>query len=195
MVLSTERLNSLNDVIGDLSPTEQESLRSGEAVVNVVGDRYVSYVVSHADIDQVWSVLTDYDNFSEFLPSVESSRVLESEGDRAVVEQIAELKVLFADMESRICTENIKTPKERIDFRLIEGDLKTMEGHWQLMPVQEAEDKQSDQPLSVIKQVVRAEVGNPLLEGAFEAVYTKNMRRNLKAIAREAYKRQEAENQ
>ncbi|MGB3496090.1 MAG: SRPBCC family protein [Elainellaceae cyanobacterium] len=191
MVLSTEQLKPLSDVIGHLSPTEQQYLNFGNAVVHVVGDRYVSYVVAHANVDQAWSVLTDYDNFAQFLPSVESSRVLESEGDRAVVEQIAGLKVLFADMKSRVCTENIKTPKERIDFRLLEGDLKMMEGHWQLIPVKNDELKgQDSQPIAVIKQAVRVEVGNPLLEGAFEAVYIKNMKRNLMAIAREARNRQ-----
>lgn len=190
MVLSTDKLQPLSEVISDLSPTEQQFLRSGKAIVNAVGNRYVSYVVSPTTIDQTWDVLTDYNNFSEFLPSVESSRILESEGDRAVVEQVAGLKVLFADMNSRICTENIKIPKERIDFNLIDGDLKMMKGYWQLIPVQEdSNEGQSNQPLTVIKQSVQAKVGNPLLEGAFEAVYTNNMKKNLAAIAQEAKNR------
>jgi len=193
MVLSTERLKPLDDVIGSLSPTEQGSLRSGKAIVNVVSDRYVSYMLVRADIDPIWSVLTDYDHFADFLPSVQSSEVLEAEGDRAVVEQIAKLKVMLAEMESRVRTENIRTPKKRIDFRLIEGDLEIMEGDWQLIPVQVSEGKDQSQPLTLVKQSVHAKIGNPLLEGAFEAVYTKNIKRNLKAIAQEVYKRQDAE--
>ena len=100
---------------------------------------------------------------------------------------------MLAEMESRVRTENIRTPKKRIDFRLIEGDLEIMEGDWQLIPVQVSEGKDQSQPLTLVKQSVHAKIGNPLLEGAFEAVYTKNIKRNLKAIAQEVYKRQDAE--
>lgn len=118
-----------------LSVTERNALRQGQVVVTGDKGRYVVRTLVTAPRDVVWAVLTDYEKFAKFLPNVVSSQILETQGNRKVVEQIDVRQVFVVKTRSRVRTENIETPKQRIDFRLLEGDLKAMRGSWQLEPV------------------------------------------------------------
>lgn len=118
-----------------LSVTERNALRQGQVVVTGDKGRYVVRTLVTAPRDVVWAVLTNYDQFAKFLPNVVSSQILETQGNRKVVEQIDVRQVFVVKTRSRVRTENIETPKQRIDFRLLEGDLKAMRGSWQLEPV------------------------------------------------------------
>lgn len=198
MTSSIASVQSFEDISAGLSPSEQQSLQSGKPVVHVVGDRYAGKILTTAPVDAVWSVLTDYENFSSFLPAVESSQVVEAEGDRKVVEQIASLNMVLASMESRVLTENVEAAQKQIDFRLLDGDLEKMRGHWRVCPIVMARESASDASDTVsnidpgdthhtlICQTAEAEAGAGLLEGVFARVFTNSMKNNLTAIAQEA---------
>jgi ribosome-associated toxin RatA of RatAB toxin-antitoxin module len=183
-------------LLDTLSHAKQQTLLNGKSVVYSTDNRYTGQILIPASHQQVWKVATDYPHFSQFLPSVESSTVLETEGDRTVLEQVAGLKVFMAKVQSRICTENIETPQSRIDFRLIDGDLKLMKGAWTLHTVTNNADDitfrgalASSDSLVMLQQTVRAEAGAGLFEGAFNMVFTNSMKENLNAISQEATQR------
>ncbi|MGJ3248417.1 MAG: SRPBCC family protein [Elainellaceae cyanobacterium] len=168
-----------------LSSTEQSTLRQGKPVVSVSGNQFVGHIVAMAEPEAVWDVLTDYENFSEFLPTVVSSQILKSEGDRKVVEQVDSRNVLLTDIESTVRTENIEEAQTHIDFNLIEGDLKNLEGRWHVHPI--ADD--SDLSQTLIVQTVTAEAGAGLFEGAFHSIFEDSLKGNLEGIKQEAEQR------
>lgn len=185
----------LDQITGNLSPSEWRSLLSGRPIVRSVGNRYTGNILVPAPIPSIWDVLTSYGQFERFFSSVESSQVLEEEGDRKVVEQITVLNVFMAKMRSRICTENIETPQKRIDFRLVDGDLKMMKGAWTIhsvtLPASELSSPQasSNQSYSLLRQAVRAESGAGLLEGTFGVIFTSTLKDTLKTVRQEAMAR------
>ena len=71
-------------------PTEEQTiLRGGEAAVSSGSDGECTWrILINAPVNVVWEVVTDYDNFEQFLPSVEASQVLDASGDRIVYEQL-----------------------------------------------------------------------------------------------------------
>lgn len=177
----------LDMAVSDLTAAQRDSLRQGEVVVNGKAGQYVGLVLAAGSTASAWAVLTDYRNFEAFLPSVVQSRVLETDGDRHVVEQIDQRQVLLASVKSRVCTENVEQPQDRIDFRLLEGDLKTLQGYWQLRWVQGAAGDRSPQVL--ISQTVTAEADAGLFEGAFHGIFEDSLRDNLDAIRQEVERR------
>ena len=86
-------------------------------------------------IDNAWQVLTDYENFAEFLPGVKSSELIESNGDRKVFEQINNIKTFVFSIESRVQVATVESYPEQIAFKAVDGDLETMNGTWKLEPV------------------------------------------------------------
>ncbi len=176
---------SLDRLTERLSAADQKMLRQGQAVVSGQNGNYVGQVLTTASMGAAWSVLTDYEHFERFLPNVSSSQVLRVEGDRKIVEQIDVRRVLLAKVESRVCTENIERGQDRIDFRLLEGDLKMLEGFWQIYPV----TVPGEAPQVLIQQVVAADADAGLLEGAFHSIFTGSLKQNLSAVKRETERR------
>ena len=90
-------------------------------------------------VDKVWSILTDYEHLSDFIPSLSSSKLLQNSEGLIRLEQIGTqcfLKVKFCARVVLDMTENF--PHE-IGFSMQEGDFKMFKGAWQLTP---SEDQQ-----------------------------------------------------
>jgi ribosome-associated toxin RatA of RatAB toxin-antitoxin module len=186
MTISFANPEPLGTLTDQLSEHEQSILQQGEPVVTVSGSQFIGQIIATASLDQVWTVLTDYENFSDFLPTVVSSRVLESEGDRHIVEQIDSRKVLLAEVQSRVCTENIETTHQRIEFHLVEGDLDQMDGYWQMSPIANRSESESSPSQLLITQAVTAEAGTGPFEGIFHAIFEESLKGNLRAIRERA---------
>lgn len=137
-----------------VSESQRLHLLDGQAVM--MGERGQYQVMALAQVSSAiaWSVLTDYDNFHRFLPAVADSRIVESEGNRKLLEQIDRRRIMLKTVESRILTENIEIGQQQISFRLLEGNLKYMYGHWRLDNV----DWQPLEGATLISQQVRAEI-------------------------------------
>jgi len=119
-----------------LPVNERVALRAGEATVSVdEAGIYTVRILVESSAAQVWEVLTDYEGSVSYAPNLVSSTVLETDGDRTIVEQISERQILFLTFRSRVRTENIVSNQRRIDFRAIEGDFPILEGYWQLEPI------------------------------------------------------------
>lgn len=177
----------LDKFTAQLSTAERHALQNRQAIVTCRRGRCVGWVLIAAPLDTVWQVLTDYANFDQFLPNVTASRVLSAKGDRTIVEQTDTRRVLLADVTSTIQTENIERAPERIDFRLLNGDLKRLEGCWRIYPA--SDDERMGSPQVLLTQTASAEANAGLFEGIFHQVFESSLSENLTAIQAEAERR------
>ncbi len=168
----------------NLADRQRDDLTQGRCVVVQSGDAHRGYRLIDTAPDIVWAVITDYENFPAFLPTVVETRVVTDEGDRKVVEQVDERKVLFAKVTSRIQTENLELPSRQVKFKLTEGDLNQFEGSWRVIEA----STESDQPTLLTQEII-AEAGAGPLEVAFEQILKRSLEKNLEAIAQEVYRR------
>ncbi|PPT10863.1 hypothetical protein CKA32_004190 [Geitlerinema sp. FC II] len=168
----------------DVPATEiQLSRRDSEVRITRDADNtYTAEILLDASVDEVWNVIADYDNFSDFLPNIVSSDVLEVEGNRHVVEQVSERRIFFLNVRSRIRTENLETKNQRIDFRLVEGDLARLEGSWILESVAESNHLRLKQTVNV-----SPEDGTP--ETLFYDIFEQSLADTLEAIREEVLRR------
>lgn len=77
----------------------------------------------------VWEVITSCEKTFIFVDGLKQCEVLDDSGDRAVVHQVVKRGWLIPTQD--FVFESLREPYEEIRFRLIEGNLKAMEGRWQ----------------------------------------------------------------
>lgn len=79
-----------------------------------------------------WSVISDYDHLAEFIPDMLSSRVLERDGDKLLVRQVGEFGFLFFQQLVEVKLAVVEYAPNRIVARAVGGNLKEMEGRYEL---------------------------------------------------------------
>jgi len=160
----------LNQLDTDLSPAQQRDLQQGEVLLIGSEGDYTVLSLVQATPDTVWSVLTNYEQFPEFLPSVVASRVLERRDNRVLVERKDRRKIGFMPIRVKIVTENIENSRDRvIDYRMVDGTLDEMTGTWELTSV--PSDDGAEQTLLAQKITARASMGplQPYFYDVFES--------------------------
>jgi ribosome-associated toxin RatA of RatAB toxin-antitoxin module len=182
----TSVLNPLAASTNRLSQQEQAALRRKQPVITGEAGDYIGWILTDADLETAWAVLTDYDRFSQFLPSVVSSRVVEAAENRKVVEQVDRRRILLMNVQSKVQTENIEQAPHRIQFRLVKGDLKVLEGTWTAEAI---DGDQADGLQVLVTQAVKAEANAGFLEGMFHKVFEASLKENLKAVQQEVERR------
>lgn len=167
-----------------LSEPQKQVLQSGKTVICGQAGKYVAQILVHSEPETAWQVLTDFSNLAKFLPNVIATKVLEASKYRTVVEQTNISHILFAQIQSRVCTENVVTGPGKIDFHLLEGDLDQLHGSWQVLPLFD--------PIGhvLVQQVVAADANIGLLKGSFHIVFRETLKRTLTAIQQETQRRQ-----
>jgi ribosome-associated toxin RatA of RatAB toxin-antitoxin module len=90
-----------------------------------------------APLTRVWRVLTGYERMSEFVPDLESCKVLSRNGNEVVIEQFGVARFLFMSKAIHLIVRATEQPMLSIDIALISGDMKRYESHWELIPVPE----------------------------------------------------------
>jgi ribosome-associated toxin RatA of RatAB toxin-antitoxin module len=175
----------IETLAANLSATEQDQLKRGEAIVTGDNGNYTAMVLVKASVEATWDVLTDYEGLEDFLPNVTSSRVVAEQGDRKIVERVDTRNVLFMELESTTRTESVEKAPDQIDFRLVEGDhLKQLDGRWRVQPVESA-----DSPAVLISQTVAADADAGILQGTFEEMFASSLKESLEAIRSEVERR------
>jgi len=81
-----------------------------------------------ADPRTVWDVITDYDHLARFIPFMRSSRVVQRDADRLIVEQAGELGIVFFKQSVAVRLAVVETAPTRVAARAIGGNIKEMEG-------------------------------------------------------------------
>jgi ribosome-associated toxin RatA of RatAB toxin-antitoxin module len=166
-----------------LSSNDQATLRSGKVIVKGSKGDYVTQVLISAPLPVVWDVLTDYDQLPKFLPGVVSSKVLEVQGDRKIVEQVDSRRILMVQIRSRLRSAITEVfLLRRIEFELVDGDLQQMEGYWQLDPVGAA-------PQVLLTQRIVAQPKASVPKTIFYDVFKSSLEKNFNAIRMESERR------
>ena len=172
----------------DKLPLEQRvSLRRGELIFLGEDGKYTSRLLMTTTMENAWQVLTDYDNFAEFLPGVISCEVLESNGDRKVFEQINKVQTFVFSVESRVKIATTESYPEQITFKAVDGDLDKMDGTWRLEPVSPYPSALPNQVLVTHKVMV--EPAKAPSDGIFFSIYEDRLQETLEAIKKETERR------
>jgi ribosome-associated toxin RatA of RatAB toxin-antitoxin module len=87
--------------------------------------------------EAVWRILTDYESMPDFVPDLQSARVLSRSGDDVVLEQNGTAHLLFFRRTIHLVVQVHEQPPSRIDISLVEGDMRIYQCSWRLVPLPE----------------------------------------------------------
>lgn len=89
-------------------------------------------VDAQAPADLCYAVIADFDRLAEFIPDLQSSRIVSAPGQPLRLRQVGETRLGPARYTVDVTLELTVDAPRRIDFRRVEGNLAVMEGHWQV---------------------------------------------------------------
>jgi Polyketide cyclase / dehydrase and lipid transport len=92
----------------------------------------VAYVDVPADVPAAWAVLTDYNKLAEFVPDMDTSRIVSKPGEAIKVYQRGKKSWLLIDMPLELVFNMHETPPSSIRFSLVSGNIGDMYGEWRL---------------------------------------------------------------
>lgn len=124
-----------NALIDDLSleelPSEGDLAISTERLPNR-HRRILASISIPCPVEQVWDILTDYDNLSNFIPNLTVSRRLDTSDSRTLLEQVGAQCFLNIQFCARVVLDMVEQFPHHIGFSMVEGDFKAFEGTWRL---------------------------------------------------------------
>jgi ribosome-associated toxin RatA of RatAB toxin-antitoxin module len=189
MSLLSRQIQPAEAYLATLNAQDWDKLGKGNVLLKGGKGQYGVMVATRVRTQTAWSVLTDYGNFHRFLPTVAESRVLKAEGNRTIVEQLDRRKVLLSTMESVVRTENLELDNQQISFRLLEGNLKYMYGHWR---IDEAPQPLNNRGMLLISQQVKAEADVGPFRNMFYNLFETSLVDTINAIRAEMERRNQA---
>ena len=118
----------------DSSPDQLNKLLAGEVVPHAVesgkaGGSARMKILARAPAESIWSVIISCEKAFMFVDGLEVCEVIEDNGDRALVHQV--VKRGWPIPIQDFVFESLRNPHTEMSFRLVEGNLKAMEGAWQ----------------------------------------------------------------
>ena len=164
-----------------LSVREARKLDRGQVVLKGEKGNYLGQVITSGNINTAWEVLTDYDNFDRFLPNISESKIIEENGDRILFEQVNVVDLWLFQEQFTIQIEATKTKPNKVDFKLVDGELKKLLGRWTIEEVEPGK--------ILIGHAVEVEPGSDTEKPFFYGIYESSLEETLKAIAIEITKR------
>ncbi len=170
-----------------LPPVERDALRKGRVVVNGDSGNYEAKVLVKASPQVVWNVLTDYANLSRFIPNMSSSKLLENKGDRKVVEQVDSRQVFLINIQSRTKLAIKETFLKQIDFKMVDGDLDSLQGYWKMELVSTHPGAKPTQVL--ITHNVAAQPKSSVPSSTFYDIFKGSLSETLSAVSGEILRR------
>lgn len=176
-----------NSPIDQLSASDRTVLKSGQALVTGEKGNYVAKVLVKSSQDAAWNVLTDYGSLSKFLPNVVSSKILESNGNRKVIEQVDARQIFLINVRSRIRSSVTETAKTRIDFQQVDGDLQKLQGYWTVEPIAPFSGAKANQVLITYVVDAQPKPGTP--KGIFYNLFKDSLGQTLSVISQEVVRR------
>ncbi len=103
--------------------------RQGRAV------RVVARATLKASPALAWQTLTDYDRLADFVPGIVRSRVIARHGENTVVEQSGTARLLLFSYPIEVTVETHAQPPHAIEVRLLNGNLRRLEGAYRIEPL------------------------------------------------------------
>ena len=110
-------------------PVTVQAQREGSAV------RVTTEAVVRAPLTLIWGALTDYNHLAEFVPGMVSSRVLKRRGKRVDVAQSGKAHFWFFTYAIDVVVEVTEQPPDALSIRAIRGNLKELEGGYQMKKI------------------------------------------------------------
>lgn len=80
----------------------------------------------------IWQTLTDYDRLPGFISGISKSRLVEYRNTAATVEQVGEAGFLFFKLPIDVVVESLELPPNVIEVRLLRGNLKKLDGRYEI---------------------------------------------------------------
>ncbi|KAF3890740.1 cyclase/dehydrase [Tolypothrix bouteillei VB521301] len=185
--IPTSTAGLFDSTVDRLPTNERVALRKGESLVTGEKGKYTARVLVTTSLDTAWEVVTDYSNFAKFLPNVVSSKVISVNKNQKVIEQVDSRQVLLLRVKSRVRSAITETAKSRVDFQLVEGDLKSMKGYWLIEPIATYTGAKATQVL--ITQVVEAQPKSGTPAKVFYSIFKDSLSNTMGAIKQEVEKR------
>lgn len=139
---------------------------------------YSAQILVNRSQEQVWRVLTDYNGFSRFIPDIVSSRLIESNGARRIVDQVYFAPYTFGfKPKARLAFNEIHL--KSVEMNLISSDrLNVLQGRMLLEP------KSAQQTL--INYNIRIEPSIPFfMKNSFYTAYETQLLQNLRMIKKQ----------
>lgn len=186
MSLLSRQIQPAEAYLATLSRQDWSTLSQGKVLLKGRKGQYGVMAATEADRSVAWAVLTDYGNFHHFLPTVVESRIVHTDGARTIVEQLDRRKVLLSTMESVVRTENLELDAQQISFRLIEGNLKYMYGHWR---IDSAPKPLNNRAMVLVSQQVKVEADVGPFKGMFYNLFETSLVETINAIRKEMERR------
>jgi hypothetical protein len=94
----------------------------------------LAFIDVPADLAAAWQVLTDYNRLAEFVPDMHASRIVSKPGEPIQVYQRGKKSWLLVDIPMELVFRMDETPSSSIRFRMLSGNIRGMQGEWQLSP-------------------------------------------------------------
>jgi len=155
--------------------------RGGQVTVTASADL-------QADPATAWAVITDYDHLASFIPYMHSSKVVQRDGDRLLVDQAGELSLLFFRQPIEVRLEVLEMPERSVDAHAVGGNLRAMQGRYLIEPLPSGELRLSYSggltPAFQLPPLVGNVVVRMVLARQFQALVAEIVRRD--ALARRA---------
>lgn len=89
-------------------------------------------VEAQAPAELCYAVIADFDRLAEFIPDLQSSRIVSAPGQPLRLRQVGETRGGFSRYSIDVTLALTVDPPRRIDFRRVDGNLALMEGNWQV---------------------------------------------------------------
>jgi ribosome-associated toxin RatA of RatAB toxin-antitoxin module len=120
---------------GAAEPVQVQARRQGDAV------QVQAQATVRAPHALIWKTLTDYDRMAEFVPGMRKSRVLERHGGTTTVEQVGSAQLWFFSYTIDVVVEATEQPPHLIGIRVLRGNLRQLDGSYQLDKVDGSDDE------------------------------------------------------
>jgi len=192
MSLLSRQIQPVDTYLATLTAQDWHKLGQGQVLLKGGNGQYGVMAATGVEASTAWSVLTDYGNFHRFLPTVAESRVVKTEGNRTIVEQLDRRKILLSTMESVVRTENLELDNRQISFRMVQGNLKYMYGHWR---IDAAPQRLNNRDTLLVSQQVKADGDFGPFKGMFYNLFEASLMETMSAICTEMERRDKGDQQ
>jgi len=133
--------------------------------------RVEAIALLRAPLAIIWQTLTDYDHLGSFIPGMTTSRVVDRRGVAAIVEQVGEARFLLFSYPIDVTVSSEEYPPFLIRIRSLKGNLRRLEGGYQIVPRASGEIELSWKGLIEPDSFLPAVVTKPVLRAVVEAQF------------------------
>lgn len=91
-----------------------------------------SSIAASAAVELCYAVLVDFDRLAEFIPGMESSRIVSAPGEPLLLRQVGSTTAGLSSFTFDVTLAVTLEPPHRITFRRVAGNLEQMAGSWRV---------------------------------------------------------------